>query len=140
MSTTEQVTPTAAVVHPSAIGSNAQPNETTQIHPKGRRLETKSMTSTRAETCWESWLWSAVPSRTISGLKEVVKGKITGNQGLVQQGHERQTGELKRKEKEADMNEDPFSKQEIEQNSIQTTVMGQEKMNSMTERMQTAKL
>lgn len=39
----------------------------------------------------------------MSGLREVAKGKITGNQGLVQQGHERKTGELKRKEKQEDV-------------------------------------
>lgn len=36
----------------------------------------------------------------IQGIKEQAKGKIVGNPDLVEQGHLRQTGELKRREEE----------------------------------------
>jgi len=45
----------------------------------------------------------------IQGIKEQIKGKITRNPDLVQQGKDRQTGELKRKQDdEADQNDNPF--------------------------------
>ncbi|KAG9107446.1 hypothetical protein FRC07_008630, partial [Ceratobasidium sp. 392] len=34
----------------------------------------------------------------VTGLKEQIKGKVTHNPDLVQQGHDRQTGELKAKQ------------------------------------------
>jgi hypothetical protein len=36
----------------------------------------------------------------VRGLKEVVKGEVTRNPDLVEQGHERETGELKQKERD----------------------------------------
>ncbi|PBK71482.1 hypothetical protein ARMSODRAFT_955256 [Armillaria solidipes] len=123
MSTTEQVTPTAASVHPSAIGSNVHP-DTTQ-HSDSNPSQRATVGNEEHDEYPEQKHTGKVgygpqyhsgPTFTdkVSGLKEVAKGKITGNQGLVQQGHERKTGELKRKEKREDMEEDPFANQETE--------------------------
>ncbi|KAJ3503455.1 hypothetical protein NMY22_g18246 [Coprinellus aureogranulatus] len=43
------------------------------------------------------------------GLKEEVKGKVKHNPELVQHGKDKISGELKRREREADLNDDPFS-------------------------------
>jgi len=45
----------------------------------------------------------------ITGLRETIKGKLKHDQQLEEKGHERVTGELKRKEREKEQN-DPFSK------------------------------
>ncbi|KAK0444246.1 uncharacterized protein EV420DRAFT_1648940 [Desarmillaria tabescens] len=127
MSTTEQVTPTDAGVHPSAIGTNVRPDTTQQSDPNPS--ETATIGNENHDEYPEQKHAGKVgygpqyrPGPTfadkVTGLKEEVKGKITGNQGLVQEGHERRTGELKRKEKEADMN-DPFSNQQTEHNVVQ---------------------
>jgi hypothetical protein len=42
-------------------------------------------------------------SDKITGLKEQIKGKITKNPRLVEQGHERKTGELKHKQADHDV-------------------------------------
>ncbi|KAK0437836.1 hypothetical protein EV421DRAFT_1907038 [Armillaria borealis] len=120
MSTTEQVTPTAAGVHPSAIGSDVRP-DTTQQSDSNATQRTTVGNETHDEYPEQKHTgkvgygpqYHSGPTFTdkVSGLKEVVKGKITGNQDLVQEGHERQTGELKRKEKQQDMEEDPFANQ-----------------------------
>ncbi|KAG5637278.1 hypothetical protein H0H81_005172 [Sphagnurus paluster] len=46
----------------------------------------------------------------IKGFEEEIKGKLTRNPALVQHGKELISGELKAKERERDMNEDPFAK------------------------------
>ncbi|KAL1744923.1 hypothetical protein HDZ31DRAFT_63642 [Schizophyllum fasciatum] len=44
----------------------------------------------------------------MTGLKEQIKGKVTGNHDLARQGQERRTGELQRREQEADDQDNPF--------------------------------
>ncbi|KAG7440471.1 uncharacterized protein BT62DRAFT_584833 [Guyanagaster necrorhizus] len=121
MSTTEQVTPTAATVHPSAISSNARPDTTqkSDSNPSqnvGSEKHDEYPEQKHAGKVGYGPQYHSGPTFTdkVTGLKEVVKGKITGNQGLVRQGQERQTGELMRKKKQADMDEDPFAKQETD--------------------------
>jgi len=48
----------------------------------------------------------------MKGLKETVKGKITGNRDLQDEGHKTMTGELKRKKREAQENDSPFKNAE----------------------------
>ncbi|KAL0958813.1 hypothetical protein HGRIS_014132 [Hohenbuehelia grisea] len=43
----------------------------------------------------------------LAGMKEEVKGKVSHNPGLVEQGHKRRTGELKREQRRDDT--DPFA-------------------------------
>ncbi|KAK0186524.1 hypothetical protein F5146DRAFT_880523, partial [Armillaria mellea] len=103
--------PTAASVHPSAIGAGVRP-DTTQKNDSNDAQRTTVGSQEHDEYPEQKHAgkvgygpqYHSGPTLTdkVSGLKEVVKGKITGNQGLVQQGHERQTGELKRKEKQQD--------------------------------------
>jgi len=46
----------------------------------------------------------------LTGLKEVVQGKLTGNTELAETGQMRRTGELKkRQDEENDRNSDPFA-------------------------------
>lgn len=45
-----------------------------------------------------------------TGLKEEVKGKVKHNPEEVQHGKELRSGELKRREREADLSDDPFKK------------------------------
>ncbi|KAK0235176.1 hypothetical protein EDD85DRAFT_792058 [Armillaria nabsnona] len=133
MSTTEQVTPTAAPVHPSAIGSGARPDTTQQCDSNaalratvGSQEHDEYPEQKHTGKVGYGPQYHSGPTFTdkVSGLKEVVKGKITGNQGLVQQGHERKTGELKRKEKQEDIEEDPFADQETEHNVAQEQHQG----------------
>ncbi|KAK0475888.1 hypothetical protein IW261DRAFT_1493481 [Armillaria novae-zelandiae] len=128
MSTTEQVTPTAASVHPSAIGSGIRPDTTQQNDANeahratvGSQEHHEYPEQKHAGKVGYGPQYHSGPtfSDKVSGLKEVVKGKITGNQGLVQHGHDRKTGELKRKEKLQDMEEDPFATPETEHNVAQ---------------------
>ncbi|KAK0216937.1 hypothetical protein IW262DRAFT_1394446 [Armillaria fumosa] len=128
MSTTEQVTPTAASVHPSAIGSCLRPDTTQQNDPNeaqratvGSQEHDEYPEQKHAGKVGYGPQYHSGSTFTdkVSGLKEVVKGKVTGNKGLVQQGHERKTGELKRKEKQQDMEKDPFANPETEHNVAQ---------------------
>ncbi|KAI5831069.1 hypothetical protein K523DRAFT_270737 [Schizophyllum commune Tattone D] len=44
----------------------------------------------------------------MTGLKEQVKGKVTGNHELARKGVERRTGELQKREQEVDEQDNPF--------------------------------
>lgn len=62
----------------------------------------------------------------VTGLKEEIKGKVTRKPELVQRGHDRITGELKKKELEEDFKSDPFANPEEKQEKHQQEKEGGE--------------
>ncbi|KAI6112273.1 hypothetical protein EDD16DRAFT_1175371 [Pisolithus croceorrhizus] len=99
-------------VDPSAIGSNTEPECTTPDQSSSDELQDKGFPPQRhagAIGLGPEYAMGASVSEKLEGLKEEIKGKITGRPELVEHGRELRTGELKRKEKEQADAEDPFS-------------------------------
>ncbi|KAJ7768273.1 hypothetical protein B0H16DRAFT_1519218 [Mycena metata] len=114
-------------VHPSAVGANTQPDAT--------KTQPESDAQTNKESAEGDHLDSQYPEQKhagavgfgpnyhqtpgfldkVTGLKEEMKGKVTRNPDLAAKGHDRMTGELKKKELEADAAEDPFANPEEKQ-------------------------
>ncbi|KAJ7678122.1 hypothetical protein DFH06DRAFT_901742, partial [Mycena polygramma] len=106
-------------VHPSAVGANTQPDATKTL-PNNETPSTNKPSVEGDSTYPEQKHAGAVgygPNYNphaglgdkITGLKEQVKGKISHNPDLVAQGHERVTGDLKKKELQGDNDPDPFA-------------------------------
>ncbi|KAI6121129.1 hypothetical protein F5141DRAFT_998221 [Pisolithus sp. B1] len=90
-------------VDPSAIGSNTEPERTTSDQSSSDELQDKGFPPQRhagAIGLGPEYAMGASTSEKLQGLKEEMKGKITGKLELVEHGRELRTGELKRKEKE----------------------------------------
>jgi len=110
-------------VHPSAIGSGTVPK--TSSKPSGQPSRDSDSNREAADSPDDDYpkqlhsgkvgygpayqLGPTILER-VHGLEEQVKGKITHNSETVQRGKERFSGEMKQKQREADMNDaDPFA-------------------------------
>ncbi|KAL0581433.1 hypothetical protein V5O48_000587 [Marasmius crinis-equi] len=107
-------------VHPSAVGNNTQ----VSVNDDAQRESSSNMAGEGSPAMDESYPeqrhagavgygpnYHQGPTFTekMTGVKEEVKGKVFRNQELAKQGHDRRTGELKRREREDDLNADPFA-------------------------------
>ncbi|KAK7050487.1 calmodulin-like protein [Favolaschia claudopus] len=108
-------------VHPSAVGANTQPDAT--------KTKPEDESQTNKESVDADHLNSEYPEQKhagavgygpnyhakpgfldkITGMKEQVQGKVTHNPELATKGHDRITGDLKKKELDADAKADPFA-------------------------------
>ncbi|KAF4585073.1 hypothetical protein EYR40_001909 [Pleurotus pulmonarius] len=117
-----------ADVHPSAIGNNVTPqtgppSSASELHsdtidnnndahatgggfgdePYPEQIHSGAVgvgpNFTQESTLAEKW----------SGVKEEMKGKVTHNPGMVEEGRKRRTGELKREQMERDAKFDPYA-------------------------------
>ncbi|KAJ7040707.1 hypothetical protein C8F04DRAFT_1081831 [Mycena alexandri] len=118
-------------VHPSAVGANTQPDatktqpasnqQTNKESAEGDHLDSQYPEQKHAGAVGYGPNYHQTPGflDKVTGLKEEVKGKVTHNPELAAQGHDRMTGELKKKELEADAAEDPFANPEEKQKGAQ---------------------
>ncbi|KAF8906905.1 hypothetical protein CPB85DRAFT_1198282, partial [Mucidula mucida] len=109
--------PTATTVHPTAVGSGTRPDMT---EPSSQSSDSGSAQVGDSSSEYPKQLHAGAvgygpnyhvgPTMTdkIAGMKEVVKGKVTKNPDLIQHGQERRTGVLHEKERESDMQSNPF--------------------------------
>ncbi|KAJ7267401.1 hypothetical protein C8J57DRAFT_1469628 [Mycena rebaudengoi] len=108
-------------VHPSAIGANTQPDATKTQPPPNASTDKSAVDNDNLKPDYPEQKhagkvglgpnFSDKPglSDKIVGLKEQVIGKLTKNPELATHGHDLKTGELKKKERDADAASDPFS-------------------------------
>ncbi|KAF5381603.1 hypothetical protein D9615_005421 [Tricholomella constricta] len=117
-------------VHPSAIGSETQPNtdSISQVSSTSS-VDASSTTATVGSNddvypeqhhagkvgYGPNYHQGPTLGDKLKGLEEELKGKITRDRALVEHGRERITGELKAKEREEDLNKDPFATPEDKQ-------------------------
>ncbi|KAG7095210.1 hypothetical protein E1B28_005985 [Marasmius oreades] len=107
------MSPSEDPVHPSAIGENTQVN--TESNDQSPSASTPDDTSyppqLHAGAVGYGPNYRQGPTFTdkVTGVKEEIKGKVTRHPDLVQQGHDRRTGELKRRERDEDDGVDPFA-------------------------------
>jgi len=104
-------------VHPSAVGSATQPDTKTP----GDQQENGDKPKEDSEYPEQKhagmvgygpeYNKGAGFDEKLAGVKEMIKGKLTGKSELVERGHERKTGELKHKEMEKD-DKNPFEVQD----------------------------
>ncbi|KAJ8582421.1 hypothetical protein M405DRAFT_800332 [Rhizopogon salebrosus TDB-379] len=104
-------------VHSSAVGANTQPRTSTVSSsdaPSQDISADKGLPPQRhagAVGLGPAYHQGPGLGDKIIGLEEEIKGKVLRKPDLVEHGRERRTGELKKKELEADAREDPFAKQ-----------------------------
>ncbi|KAJ7176677.1 hypothetical protein C8R46DRAFT_1076990 [Mycena filopes] len=111
-------------VHPSAVGANTQPDatktqpesheQTTQASAEADHLDSQYPEQKHAGAVGYGPNYHQKPGflDKVTGIKEEIKGKVTKNPEMVATGHERMTGDLKKKELEADLATDPFANPE----------------------------
>ncbi|KAF7377607.1 Calmodulin-like protein [Mycena sanguinolenta] len=112
-------------VHPSAVGANTQPDATkTQPTNEPEQTNKENVEGDHLDSTYPeqkhagavgygpNYRQGAGLADKITGIKEQVKGKITRDPALAEKGHDRMTGELKRKELEEDAKADPFANPE----------------------------
>ncbi|KAI6038523.1 hypothetical protein EDC04DRAFT_2693803 [Pisolithus marmoratus] len=99
-------------VHPSAIEPNTQHELPTSDQFSSDELEDKGFPPQRhagAVGLGPEYATTTSFPEKLQGLKDEIKGKISGKPELVEHGRERRTGELKRKERERADTQDPFA-------------------------------
>ncbi|KAG1813530.1 uncharacterized protein BJ212DRAFT_1300938 [Suillus subaureus] len=110
----------SSTAHPSAVGTNTQPETSivpsteTPTQPTSESLTDDQLPPQRhagAAGLGPAYKQGAGLGEKLSGLQEEIKGKITKNPELVEHGRERRTGILKQKEQEQD-DDNPFPKPE----------------------------
>lgn len=95
-----------------AKGSNTGPERATSNQSSPDELRDKGFPPQRhagAVGLGPEYAMGASVSEKLEGLKDEIKGKITGKPQLVEHGRELRTGELKRKEKAQADAHDPFT-------------------------------
>ncbi|ESK91903.1 proteophosphoglycan ppg4 [Moniliophthora roreri MCA 2997] len=99
-------------VHPSAVGAAPEPGTTPNISSTGSGGNDEAYPPQRhagATGYGPNYHPGPTFSDKMTGVKEELKGTLTGNTELKQQGKDRRTGELKRREAEEDDKSDPFA-------------------------------
>ncbi|KAK7040735.1 hypothetical protein VNI00_009641 [Paramarasmius palmivorus] len=103
------MSPSSDPVHPSAVGSATEQDS---INNSGSGADNQAYPPQRhagATGFGPNYHPGPTFGDKMTGIKEQVKGTVTRNTELTQQGKDRRTGELKRREAEEDDKSDPFA-------------------------------
>jgi hypothetical protein len=118
-------------VHPTALGEGAQPHTSTQS------IDATTNTTTSASESYPeqkhagavgigpNYHHGPTTGDKLTGMKEQIKGSVTRNAELQQQGKDRRTGELQRRHEhghEESPFEDPSKKEHVEEAARAATV------------------
>jgi len=95
-------------VHPSAVGSNTQPETRTNGSKTMSEDELPPQRHAGAVGLGPQYGTGTGFVDKIGGLQEELKGKMLKKPDVAQHGHDRRTGELKKKEKEMDDQTNPL--------------------------------
>ncbi|KAH7920841.1 hypothetical protein BV22DRAFT_1107486 [Leucogyrophana mollusca] len=112
---TRQNTGSNSDVHPSAVGSNTQPTKPSSTANGSTTFGDDDLPPQRhagAVGLGPEYAKGAGFVDKIGGLQEELKGKILRKPDIAQHGHERRTGELKKKEGEEDSDDQAHSPNE----------------------------